>query len=33
VLEALTDRKWLTDIKGSLTVGVFADLLDLWDEL
>jgi hypothetical protein len=33
VLEALTDRKWLTDIKGALTVGVFADLLDVWDEL
>jgi hypothetical protein len=33
VLEALTDRKWLTDIKGALTVGVFADLLDLWDAL
>jgi hypothetical protein len=29
VFEALTDRKWLTDIKGALTVGVFADLLDL----
>jgi hypothetical protein len=33
VLEALTDRKWLNDIKGALTVGVFADLLDLWDAL
>lgn len=33
VLEALRDRKWLTDIKGALTVGVFADLLDLWDVL
>jgi hypothetical protein len=33
VLEALTNRKWLYDIKGALTVGVFADLLDLWDEL
>jgi hypothetical protein len=33
VLEALTNRKWLTDIKGTLTVGVFADLLDLWDAL
>jgi hypothetical protein len=27
------DRKWLIDIKGALTVGVFSDLLDLWDEL
>lgn len=33
VLEALTDRKWLTDIKGALAVRVFADLLDLWDAL
>jgi hypothetical protein len=33
VLEALTDIKWLTDIKGALTVGVFADLLDLSDVL
>lgn len=33
VLEALTDRKWLTGIKGALTVGAFADLLDLWDVL
>jgi hypothetical protein len=33
ILEALTDRNWLTDIKRALTVGVFADLLDLWGVL
>jgi hypothetical protein len=33
VLDALTNRKWLMDISGTLTVGVFADFLDLWDAL
>jgi hypothetical protein len=33
LLEPLTDTKWLIDIKGGLTVDVFAYLLDLWDEL
>jgi hypothetical protein len=30
---ALTDRRWLTDIRGAVSVGVLADFLDLWDIL
>lgn len=33
VQNALIDRKWLTGIKGTLTVGVLADFLDVWDAL
>jgi hypothetical protein len=33
VPEALTGRKWLTNIKGTLTVGILADLFDPWDSL
>lgn len=29
VQEALTDNKWISDIKGALIVGVLADFLDL----
>lgn len=29
----LSDRKWLTDIKGALTVGVLSDFLEVWDAL
>jgi hypothetical protein len=31
VYEAITDRKWISDIKGPLTVGVLKDYLQLWD--
>jgi hypothetical protein len=31
VHEALTARKWISDIKGALTVGVMAEFLQLWD--
>jgi hypothetical protein len=33
VHEALSNRRWLTDIRGAITVGVLADFLDLWDIL
>lgn len=33
VQEALTDRRWLTDIRGAVSVGVLVDFLDLWDIL
>jgi hypothetical protein len=33
VQEALTDNKWISDIKGALTVGVLADFLDLSESL
>lgn len=33
VRDALTDRRWISDIRGSLTVGVIADFLSLWDAL
>jgi hypothetical protein len=31
VYEAITDRKWIYDIKGPLTVGVLTDYLQLWN--
>jgi hypothetical protein len=31
VKEALTNRAWIADIKGALTVGVIMDYLHLWD--
>jgi hypothetical protein len=31
VLEALTNRKWVSDIKGALSVGAFVDYLNLWE--
>jgi hypothetical protein len=33
VQEALLNRRWITDIKGALTVGVLIDFLSLWDAL
>jgi hypothetical protein len=33
VLEALTNRKWISDIKGALSVGAIVDYLQLWDFL
>jgi hypothetical protein len=33
MLEALTDRKWISDIKGALSVGAIVDYLQLWDLL
>jgi hypothetical protein len=33
VLEALTNRKWISDIKGTLSVGAIVDYLQLWDFL
>jgi hypothetical protein len=29
MLEALTDRKWISDIKGALSVGAIVDYLQL----
>jgi hypothetical protein len=31
VQEALTDRRWILDITGSLSVGVLVDYLHLWN--
>jgi hypothetical protein len=31
VYEAITDRKWIYDIKGPLTLGVLTDYLQLWN--
>ncbi|AQK89935.1 receptor-like kinase4 [Zea mays] len=31
IYEAITDRKWISDIKGPLTVGVLTDYLQLWN--
>jgi hypothetical protein len=31
IYEAITDRKWISDIKGPLTVGVLIDYLQLWN--
>jgi hypothetical protein len=31
VQEALTDRRWISDITGSLSVGVLVDYLHLWN--
>jgi hypothetical protein len=33
VNEALTNRKWIADIKGALSVGVLIDYLQLWEML
>jgi hypothetical protein len=33
VLEALTNRKWISDIKGALSVGALVDYLNLWELL
>ena len=33
VLEALANRKWISDIKGALSVGVLVDYLNLWELL
>jgi hypothetical protein len=33
VHDALTDRRWVTDIEGALTVGVISEFLHLWDIL
>jgi hypothetical protein len=33
VLEALMDHKWISDIRGALTVGVLMDYLHLWNAL
>jgi hypothetical protein len=33
VIEALTNRKWIADIKGALSVGVLIDYLQLWEML
>ena len=33
VQEALTDRTWVKDIQGALTVGAIVDFLQLWDLL
>jgi hypothetical protein len=31
VQEALTDRRWISDITGTLSVGVLVDYLHLWN--
>jgi hypothetical protein len=31
--EALVDKRWISDIRGVLTVGVIAEFLTLWDAL
>jgi hypothetical protein len=31
VLEALSNHSWISDIQGTLTVGVITDYLSLWD--
>jgi hypothetical protein len=33
VVEALANHKWISDIRGALTVGVIADYLHLWNAL
>jgi hypothetical protein len=33
VLETLANRKWISDIKGALSVGVLVDYLNLWELL
>jgi hypothetical protein len=33
VHEALTERKWVSDIRGALTVGVILEFLHLWEIL
>ena len=31
VYEALTNRRWVTDIKGALSLDILVEYLDLWD--
>jgi hypothetical protein len=33
VQETLMDRRWISDIRGSLSVGVIVEFLTLWDAL
>jgi hypothetical protein len=33
VLEALMNHKWISDIRGALTVGVLTNYLHLWNAL
>jgi hypothetical protein len=33
VLEALSNRKWISDIKGALSVGVIVEYSNLWELL
>jgi hypothetical protein len=33
VLEALSNRKWISDIKGAMSVGVIVEDLNLWELL
>jgi hypothetical protein len=33
IYDALTDRKWVSDIQGALSVGVISEFLQLWDIL
>jgi hypothetical protein len=33
VSDALTDLRWVADIRGALTVAVLTEYLDLWDLL
>jgi hypothetical protein len=33
VQEEITNRIWISDIKGALSVGVLTDYLQLWDLL
>ena len=33
VLEALTNRSWISDIQGALSVGALVDYVNLWDML
>jgi hypothetical protein len=33
ISDALTDLRWVADIRGTLTVTVFTEYLDLWDSL
>jgi hypothetical protein len=33
VLEALTENRWISDIRGAITVGIIVDYLHLWDIL
>jgi len=33
VFDSLTDARWITDIKGALTLEVLAEYLELWEVL
>jgi hypothetical protein len=33
VFDALTDARWITDIRGALTLEVLAEYLELWEFL